>query len=104
MQSQIFQTFVVLSAISTSILAVPFRPNDDTVGGLKIGPSIVEVSPSFRNVFPAKNFNRNVSVPWSETEIFEERKVPSTTSMLSPLEDAKFIVFSKDFYKVCSLF
>lgn len=67
---------------------------------LQIGPSIVEVSPKFRNVFPAANFNRNVSVNWWHTDILNGSISSSTNDALNALEDASFIAFDQDFYKV----
>ncbi|KEZ43380.1 Uncharacterized protein SAPIO_CDS4844 [Scedosporium apiospermum] len=38
----------------------------------RIGPSILEVGGGLRNVFPADNFNRNVSTAWWDTDVLDD--------------------------------
>lgn len=67
--------------------------------GLLVGSSIVEVQPSFRNVFPAPNFNRNVTTSWWETGLIGGNNETAAIG-LDELQDSSFIVLNSDMYKV----
>jgi hypothetical protein len=64
------------------------------------GPSIVEVRSAYRNVFPAKDFNRNVTTTWWQTDVLDGDASQNATSLKKALKDASFIVLNKDMYKV----
>ncbi|EWZ46166.1 uncharacterized protein FOBCDRAFT_196041 [Fusarium oxysporum Fo47] len=64
------------------------------------GPSIVEVRSAYRNVFPAKDFNRNVTTTWWQTDVLDGDASQNATSLKKALKDALFIVLNKDMYKL----
>ncbi|KAI3587225.1 hypothetical protein IWW34DRAFT_875021 [Fusarium oxysporum f. sp. albedinis] len=64
------------------------------------GPSIVEVRSAYRNVFPAKDFNRNVTTTWWQTDVLDGDASQNATSLKKALKDASFIVLNKDMYKL----
>ncbi|KAH7261657.1 hypothetical protein BKA59DRAFT_518642 [Fusarium tricinctum] len=64
------------------------------------GPSIVEVGSAYRNVFPAKDFNRNVTTTWWQTNVLDGDTSQNATSLKKALKDASFIVLNKDMYKL----
>lgn len=72
---------------------------DAALQGLTVGPSVTEVSPDFRAVFPASNFNRNVSTSWWGTQVLGESN-SNANRALAALRNASFVVFNKDMYKV----
>ena len=58
---------------------------------LLVGPSIVKIPQSWNDVFPASNFNRNVSVPlWQMTLISGARS--ATPEDLQDIANASFVV------------
>ncbi|KAF4345539.1 gluconolactonase precursor [Fusarium beomiforme] len=65
-----------------------------------IGPSIVEVGSAYRNVFPSKDFNRNVTTTWWQTEVLDGDASQNATNLKKALKDASFIVLNKDMYKL----
>ncbi|KAJ0127085.1 hypothetical protein HZ326_29814 [Fusarium oxysporum f. sp. albedinis] len=56
------------------------------------GPSIVEVRSAYRNVFPAKDFNRNVTTTWWQTDVLDGDASQNATSLKKALKDASFIL------------
>lgn len=69
-----------------------------SIPGLLVGSSIVEVQPSFRNVFPASNFNRNVTTSWWETGLMDGNDTTAVRG-LTELKDSSFIVLNPEMYK-----
>ncbi|KPI37663.1 Gluconolactonase [Cyphellophora attinorum] len=67
--------------------------------GLKIGPSIVEVSPDFNSVFPFNNFNRNVSVASWQTNLLNGTSA-EVNEDLEFLANATFITYDESFYEL----
>ncbi|SCO36995.1 uncharacterized protein FFNC_05392 [Fusarium fujikuroi] len=67
------------------------------------GPSIVEVGSAYRNVFPATDFNRNVTTTWWQTDVLDGDASQKATSLKNSLEDASFIVLNKDMYKLLGI-
>jgi len=63
----------------------------------------VEVPASFRNVFPAKDFNRAVTEPYWETLINDTNSDNVANRSLEALGRADFIAFEPEFYKVCTI-
>ncbi|CAJ0538651.1 Ff.00g066590.m01.CDS01 [Fusarium sp. VM40] len=64
------------------------------------GPSIVQVGSAYRNVFPAQDFNRNVTTTWWQTDVLDGDASQHATSLEKDLKDASFIVLNKDMYKL----
>ncbi|KAK8104688.1 uncharacterized protein PG998_011721 [Apiospora kogelbergensis] len=70
--------------------------------GVLIGPSGVEVLPSFRNKFPAADFNRPVTEPYWQTEIIGKAD-DSVKKTLDAMANASFIAFEPEFYQVLGI-
>jgi len=67
----------------------------------RIGPSILEVGGGLRNVFPADNFNRNVSTAWWDTDVLDDgNSNEEAKNTAKDLKAASFIVVDKDMYQV----
>ncbi|KAF9760805.1 hypothetical protein IL306_004115 [Fusarium sp. DS 682] len=92
--------FTLVSAYPKPLLS---RPSHSTADSLLVGPSIVEVPPSFRNVFPAKDFNRAVTKPYWDTVINDTDSQSIANRSLEALRKAHFIAFEPEFYKVCKV-
>jgi hypothetical protein len=71
---------------------------------LIVGPSVVEVTKGFNDVFPYENFNRNVSVPMWQTQLLKGNVNGNDKSEikedLTTIANASFIVYDPAFYKV----
>lgn len=67
---------------------------------LRVGPSIVEVSPRFRNVLPVANFNRNFTVKWWETSFLDGSRNESVEEAFEAIKNTDFITFDKEFYEL----
>jgi hypothetical protein len=70
------------------------------ISGLLVGPSIVQIKPALQNVFPAENFNRNVTTSWWDTNVIDGPPSSSASKLLSSLKQANFIALDDRFYKV----
>lgn len=62
--------------------------------------SVFEVPSSVRNVFPAANFNRDVTTNWWDTEVLDGNDAEAASDLASSLKNASFIVLDQDFYSV----
>lgn len=62
-------------------------------------PIVLQVPAALRNVFPADNFNRNVTVPCWSTNVFAEQST-DVEVYLDSLAEAHFIVLDNEFYDV----
>lgn len=80
--------------------AAPVAGDEPSESGLLVGRSIVEPSPEIRNVFPATNFNRNVSTNWWDTEVLDGAEAAAAMELKATLEIATIIVLNRDMYKV----
>lgn len=68
----------------------------------EVPSSVFEVPSDVRNVFPAANFNRNVTTNWWETEILDGQSSEAVEDLAASLKNASFIVLDQDFYQVCT--
>lgn len=68
--------------------------------GLIVGPSVVEVTQQFNDVFPYENFNRNVTVPMWETSLLSGKNKSMVQKDLEAIANASFVVYDSDFYNV----
>jgi hypothetical protein len=104
-------SYSLISLLVSTATAFPFAIQGRATQPqqLLVGPSVVEVPQQFHNVFPAADFNRNVSVPMWLTSYnmtpagassVSIQSASQMTSTLKQLADAHFLVYSKDFYKV----
>lgn len=66
----------------------------------EVPPSVFEVPQSVRNVFPAANFNRDVTTNWWDTELLDSHTSEAASELAASLKNASFIVLDQDFYRV----
>lgn len=66
----------------------------------EVPSSVFEVPPSVRNVFPAANFNRDVTTNWWDTELLDGHASEAASELAASLKNASFIVLDQEFYKV----
>ncbi|KAL4894300.1 hypothetical protein BDV59DRAFT_207308 [Aspergillus ambiguus] len=71
--------------------------------GLIGGPSVVEVTKEFNDVFPCENFNRNVTVPMWDTNLLSGKNKPAVQKDLDIIANASFIVYDSEFYKLLGI-
>ena len=67
---------------------------------LIVGPSVVEITKKFNDVFPYDNFNRNVTVPMWDTGLLNGRNKSASQEVLDTIANASFIVHDSEFYDV----
>lgn len=63
-------------------------------------PIVLEVPMSLRNVFPAVNFNRDVTTTWWQTAVLNGHDADAATEVTAALREASYIVLDKDMYEV----
>ncbi|KAE9573165.1 hypothetical protein CGMCC3_g10652 [Colletotrichum fructicola] len=63
-------------------------------------PTAYEVPAGLRNVFPAENFNRNVTTTWWGTEVLDGHSTEAAAEASAALANASFIVLDKDMYQI----
>lgn len=63
-------------------------------------PDVFDVPARLRNLYPANNFNRDVTTTWWETSVLDGHAAESSLDIASQLRSATFVVLDKDFYKV----
>jgi hypothetical protein len=68
--------------------------------GLLVGPDVVKVTKEWNDVFPYKNFNRNVTVAFWETGLLPDPAYSELKEDLETIANAPFIVYDDAFYKV----
>lgn len=100
-----WQSLYLLAVLSTSRLvstrpALGSRHATSASFDYLIGPSVVEVPSRIRNVFPAENFNRNVTTTWWMTEVLNGEKTSAYEETVEVLTNASIIVLDQDMYKV----
>lgn len=66
-------------------------------------PDVFEVPVQLRNVYPANNFNRDVTTTWWDTAVLDGHPEAASVEVSETLKSASFIVLDKDMYKVTSL-
>lgn len=67
---------------------------------LIVGPSVVEITKKFNDVFPYDNFNRNVTVPMWGTNLLNGKDKSASQEVLDTIANASFIVYDSEFYEV----
>ncbi|KAH6874452.1 hypothetical protein B0T10DRAFT_465752 [Thelonectria olida] len=100
-----WQSLYLLAVLSTSRLvstrpALGSRHATSASFDYLIGPSVVEVPSRIRNVFPAENFNRNVTTTWWMTEVLNGEKTSAYEETVEVLTNASIIVLDQDMYKL----
>lgn len=80
--------------------ALFFLPTIAVCKGLIVGPSVVEVTKEYNDVFPYENFNRNITVPMWDTELLSEKNEVEFQESLDTIANASFLVYDAEFYKV----
>lgn len=78
-----------------------FLPAIAVCGGLIVGPSVVEITKEYNDVFPYANFNRNVTVPMWDTDLLSGKNEVEVQESLDTIANASFLVYDSEFYKVC---
>jgi hypothetical protein len=68
--------------------------------GLLVGPDVVKISKEWNDVFPYRNFNRNVTVPFWETGLLPNPAYSELEEDLETIGNASFVVYDDAFYKV----
>ncbi|KAF5009770.1 hypothetical protein FDECE_4043 [Fusarium decemcellulare] len=84
---------------ATARPALTTNGKDDSSQTL-IGPSIVHVGGSLRNVFPENNFNRNVTTTWWDTETLDDDLDEGAKTATEALKAASFIVLNRGMYQL----
>ncbi|KAH7038368.1 uncharacterized protein B0I36DRAFT_236248 [Microdochium trichocladiopsis] len=87
---------------ATSPLNIDIEAREASLG-LLIGPSVVEVPASIRNVFPAKDFNRPVTQTYWQTEVRSGDPSGIANHTLRQLGNATFLAFDRGFYDVLGI-
>lgn len=62
-------------------------------------PDIFEVPTQLRAIFPAKNFNRDVTTTWWQTAILDGHEIEASKGVADALKASTFVVLDKEFYK-----
>ncbi|KAG6354475.1 hypothetical protein INS49_004492 [Diaporthe citri] len=65
-----------------------------------VPPSVFEVPAGTRNVFPAANFNRDVTTNWWDTEVLDDHDAEASSELAVSLKNASFIVLDQEFYQL----
>ncbi|KAJ5687510.1 hypothetical protein N7536_010129 [Penicillium majusculum] len=70
---------------------------------LIVGPSVVEITKKFNDVFPYDNFNRNVTVPMWGTNLLNGKDKSASQEVLDTIANASFIVYDSEFYELLGI-
>ncbi|KAF6815117.1 gluconolactonase precursor [Colletotrichum plurivorum] len=62
--------------------------------------TVYEVPTTLRNVYPAANFNRNVTTTWWATEILDGHSAEEAVGITAALKSASFVVLDQDMYQL----
>lgn len=62
--------------------------------------SVWEVPVNLRNVYPAENFNRNVTSTWWDTQVLDGHSSELASQMSDKLREVSFVVLDKKMYQV----
>ncbi|KAL2784100.1 hypothetical protein BJX66DRAFT_330197 [Aspergillus keveii] len=71
--------------------------------GLLVGPDVVKISKEWNDVFPYRNFNRNVTVPFWETGLLPDPAYSELEEDLETIGNASFVVYDDAFYKLLGI-
>lgn len=66
----------------------------------EVPSSVFEVPTGARNVFPAANFNRDVTTNWWDTKVLDGHDAEAASELAVSLKNASFIVLDQEFYQV----
>lgn len=78
---------------------LPF-PTLAFASGLLVGPNVVRITKRWNDVFPYRSFNRNVTVPFWETDLLPEPAYSDLEEDLEKVANASFVVYDDAFYQV----
>lgn len=70
------------------------------VGQPSFSAEVFEVPVALRNVFPAGNFNRDVTTTWWETEVLDGHSTAQYDNVKEGLKGASYIVLDRAMYDV----
>ncbi|KAJ6077056.1 hypothetical protein N7499_009037 [Penicillium canescens] len=88
-----------------SIIGFAFTllPTITLAQGLIGGPSVVEITKNFNDVFPYENFNRNVTVPMWDTDLLKGNDKSRIREDLATIGNASFLIYDPAFYKLLGI-
>ncbi|KAK7710094.1 hypothetical protein SLS63_013060 [Diaporthe eres] len=66
----------------------------------EVPPSVFEVPAGTRNLFPAANFNRDVTTNWWDTKVLDGHDAEAASELAVSLKNASFIVLDQEFYQL----
>ncbi|RDL34697.1 Uncharacterized protein BP5553_07825 [Venustampulla echinocandica] len=89
-------TFVQLAGLLASTATLLSVSNADT--GIRFGHDIARISSEFNSVFPAGNFNRNVSTTFWQTSVLVNNS--NVQSDLNRILNVSFIAYDDSFYQL----
>lgn len=72
---------------------------DDALASVSSHSNVFEVPVALRNVYPAENFNRDVTTAWWETGVLDGHASDISTQMSGVLEAASYIVLDEEMYQ-----
>ncbi|KAH7329676.1 hypothetical protein B0I35DRAFT_48481 [Stachybotrys elegans] len=72
--------------------------NSPNVPDVADHPSVFEVPMGSRNVYPAENFNRDVTTTWWETTVLDGHSSDASTELAGALKEASFLVLDNAMY------
>lgn len=108
----IVQIFLLSMAVSTASLFASITSIAGWWGtvvqgsnGVELGNSdaILHVPARVRNVYPAENFNRDVTTSWWETKVLDGHSTIESSSFSKAMRDATFLVLDQGMYEVSPL-
>jgi hypothetical protein len=68
-------------------------------------PSVFEVPTGLRNVYPAENFNRDVTTAWWQTIVLDGHSSNASTELAEAMKEASYLVLDPAMYSVrCASF
>ncbi|KAL2802938.1 hypothetical protein BJX63DRAFT_440493 [Aspergillus granulosus] len=80
-------------------LTLLFFPALALCRGILVGPSVVKITKEWNDVFPYRNFNRNVTVPFWETGLLPDPVYSELEEDLETIANASCVVYDDAFYK-----
>jgi hypothetical protein len=72
-------------------------PANASVG---LAGAVLDISTHLRNVYPANNFNRDVTTSWWETQVLDGHDSIQSSELSGVMRDASFIVLNDGMYSV----
>ncbi|KFY80525.1 hypothetical protein V499_00629 [Pseudogymnoascus sp. VKM F-103] len=90
---------VFLTSLLISIIPIALAQNS-----VLFGPDVAYVSPEWNSVFPAANFNRNISVPfWETSTLVSDSAADAVEQTLEKFLNVSFIVYDESFYQLLKI-